>query len=83
MSNYLIIWCVGILIFSPFIIWHYKKKPDDRLSWLATALILILWPLTFVSSLFLLIIIWIEERSEPNDDIHIHVVIKNKEDIKK
>ncbi|MCW2257122.1 hypothetical protein M2263_003213 [Providencia alcalifaciens] len=62
MSNYLVIWGVGILFFSPFIIWHYQKKPDDRLSWAATALMLILWPLTFISMLFLLTLVWIEER---------------------
>ncbi|MEQ4640017.1 hypothetical protein ABN072_01900 [Providencia rettgeri] len=67
MSNYLIIWGLGILIFSPFIIWHYQKKPDDRLSWLATALILILWPLTFISMLFLFSIVWIEERFAKDD----------------
>lgn len=62
MSDYLIIWGVGILIFALLIIWHYQKNPDDRLSWAATALMLILWPLTFISMLFLFTIVWIEER---------------------
>lgn len=62
MSNYLIIWGVVILILSPFLIYHYQKKPDDRLSWLATALILILWPLTLISMVFLFGIVWVEER---------------------
>ncbi|WP_272677376.1 hypothetical protein [Providencia sp. PROV160] len=83
MSTFLNIWFIGLILFSLVISFHYRNKSGDRLSFGGSLFILIFWPLTFISILFLLILIWIEERCEPNDDIHIHVVIKNKEDAKK
>ncbi|ENB9462967.1 hypothetical protein ABJA24_003312 [Providencia rettgeri] len=83
MNTFLNIWFIGLILFSLVISFHYRNINGDRFSFGGTLFILILWPLTFISFLFLLILIWIEERNEPNDDIHIHVVIKNKEDDKK
>ncbi|EMM9642024.1 hypothetical protein RG118_002358 [Providencia rettgeri] len=83
MSTFLNIWFIGLIVISLAISFHYRNKNGDRLSFGGTLFILILWPLTFISCLFLLILFLIEERNEPNDDVHIHVVIKNKEDDKK
>lgn len=63
MTDYLIIWGIGILIFSLLAIWRYKEKPDDRLSYIATALALIFWPLSIVSVCYMSILLWIDEKS--------------------
>lgn len=82
MSVFLNIWFIGVMIFLLFIIFDYRYA-KERISNLGTLFIMILWPITVISFLFLAILIWIEEKNKPNNDFYIHVVIKNKEDAKK
>lgn len=63
MIDYLIIWGIGILIFLLLAIWLYKEKPDDRLSYIATAFALIFWPLSIASVCYMSILLWIDEKS--------------------
>lgn len=78
MGTLLTIWCVGLIVFSLILNMCFRNDKEDKPSFAGTLFILIFWPLTFVTVCFLLIITWIEDKS--NKDTYIHIVIENKKE---
>lgn len=63
----LIVWGIGLLIFSIPVIRYQTNNTDERFSFMGVVFILVLWPLTIISTLFMLAISLIEDKYTTDD----------------
>lgn len=68
MTELSIIWGVGLLMCSMLITWHYNKRPNDRLSFKITVLVLICWPVSLTLVIITLFALWVDIKYFSDED---------------